>query len=119
MSAGPDKLNKALERVIERSDVLLEALKRQQGDDGETFGQLQITGGDFLAYYLDLQSRTIPWPPEQQQEQPDGTIVTIPAGPGTIELRVLDHLRVVSPKLADSLDRQFERELRRQAERVA
>jgi hypothetical protein len=52
------------------------------GMDGEVWGDLPLRGGPFMAYYADLEERG-----------------------------VLGALRVVSPRYAERLDRQFEREV--------
>lgn len=119
MSIGPDFLEAVAERAEDDLVEIALGVSRQiQGDDGETYGEIPIRGAEFLSYYLDLQSRMVPWPPEQTVEGPEGQPVMIPAGP-LQEVRVLDHLRVVAPHYAESLDRQFERELARQRDRVA
>ena len=103
---SPEYMNEIVtESVKEIMEQVTAAADAQMGPDGETFGMVQAEGAEFIAAYLDLQSRIV--------------VIQTPLGPVQGEMRRLDRLRVIAPKFAEKLDSQFERELRRQAERVA
>ena len=116
MSTGPAKLDQAFEVVIERSSVIMDALRLQQGDDGETYGDAKLTGADFIAYYNDLVERQVPVPVPQLDEvgAPVVDEVGQPVmvdGPALMPVRTLDMLRVIAGgKWADKLDAQYRRE---------
>ena len=98
---------KTMQEVVDRTtiavrDQMLAGFQALLGPDGEAFGALPVSGGEFIAFSLDLQSRIVPLP--------DGTFG---------EMRIFEHLQLISPKYADSLDRQFEREMAKLNDQVA
>lgn len=96
------------------------------GEEGEVFGDSSVNGADFLNYYKDLEEHIepvpVPLPPGIDEEsamiaaqnagvQIGATADGLPALMIPMPIRVLDHLRIVNPKYADQLDRQYEREI--------
>jgi len=82
-TARPELMDRIVSRAVD--EVLRRALgvaDSLTGAHGEVWGDEPQRGGDFMAYYADLDQRG-----------------------------VLDALRVVSPGLAGRLDRQYEREV--------
>lgn len=49
-------LDKAVDEIVLRAIGIEEAIT---GPDGETFGDIPLTGGDFVAFYVDLASRGV------------------------------------------------------------
>ena len=99
----PETMQEVVDRTTEAvKDQMLAGFQALLGPDGEAFGALPVSGGEFIAFYLDLQSRIVPLP--------DGSFG---------EMRILDHLRVIEPKLAERYDRQFEIDMAKINERFA
>ena len=97
----PETMQEVVGRTTEAvKDQMIEGFKAMLGPDGEAFGALPVSGGEFIAFYLDLQSRIVPLP--------DGSFG---------ELRILEHLQVIAPKYAEKLDRQFDSEMAKINER--
>lgn len=135
MTSSPEKLQRAVEIVTERSDVLLEALKLQMGPDGEVYGMLELKGAEFIAAFLDAQDHTVvlePINPEApdmsmqgrtiQRLLPNFVIIEGQPPPQPIVLEHVDalaHLEVISPKYYAKLVAQYRREYAKLAEQVA
>ena len=115
----------AIEEILKRSLGVADAL---MGEDGEVYGDSSSNGADFLNFYKDLEEHIepvpVPLPPGMDEEsmaiaaQNAGVeIGTLPDGQPALmipmPIRVLDHLRVVNPRYAEQLDRQYEREVGR------
>jgi hypothetical protein len=79
---SPEFLQKVLDKAIEQTVRLsLGAVQQAMGADGETFGNLPVTGGDYVAFYVDLQQRN-----------------------------VLPYVRMLNPDLADRMSAEYDRE---------
>ena len=105
-SLSPEALEQvadvATEEILEQA---LGAARAIMGEDGETFGDQRVqSGGEFIAYYLDLLG---------VGPDPQTGVLTRGVLPDTMA-----HLEEIAPKLAESLTRQYERERRKLAERV-
>ena len=103
---SPEYMNKVVEIVVrEAVDRAMATIDEFMGPDGETFGMVQATGGEFIAAYLDLQSRIV--------------VTQTPFGPVQWEMRRLDRIRDMGLSWAEKWDRQYAQELRKERERVA
>jgi len=106
MSMSPEYMQKVLDIVVrEAVDRGLATIDAFMGPDGETFGMVQATGAEFIAAYLDLKSRIV--------------VTETPLGPIQWEMRRLDRIEVIAPKLAAKWERQVAQERAKQRERVA
>lgn len=96
----------AVESVMLRSRGIWRAL---MGDDGQAANSRQLVGADFLAFYNDLVSHEETFPiPMQNPADPEGEPVIIQA---PAEVRTMEHLEVVNPKLAEQYHREAERQI--------
>ena len=114
---GPEKLQAAFDRVLERTDVWVEAMKRQQGDDGEVFGMVKQTGADIIAAWIYDGDHPVQLP-DTPGEDAEGNEIMVP-GIVLEHVNNLVHLQVISPKLYVEREREVRREYAKQAERVA
>lgn len=108
----PDILKRIEDTAVEYVMVVMSGvIDSLIADDGQVYGDLESTGGDFITFYNDLIEHTevVPLP----QMLPDGTETAVPT---PVQVRVLDMLRVVGPKHADRLDREYQRQIGRMVE---
>ena len=105
----PDMLKRiedtAVEYVMMRLSGVIDSLI---GEDGNVYGDIPNSGGDFITFYNDLIEHTeiVQMP----QMLPDGTETAVPT---PVTVRVMDMLRVVGPKHAERLDREYQRQIGR------
>ncbi len=135
VTSTPEKLQRAVEIVTERSTVLLEALKLQMGPDGEVYGMLELEGAEFIAAFLDAQDHTVvlePIDPENPDMSMQGRLIQRllpnfiifpnqpPPPPIVLEhVNALEHLSLIAPRYFSKLETQFRREYAKLAEQVA
>ena len=89
-------------------EILVGGMDAMIGEDGNVYGDLPNSGGDFITFYNDLIEHTeiVQMP----QMLPDGTETAVPT---PVTVRVMDMLRVVGPKHAERLDREYQRQIGR------
>ena len=102
MILDPETMQEVVDRTAtEVADLMIAAFEALLGPNGESFGALPATGAEFVAMYLDLNSRVM-----TQVVTPDGQVIPIPP----IEVRILDEIEVLNPKLAEQMLAKFKRE---------
>lgn len=105
----PDTLKRIEDAAVEIVMAVMEGvIDSLIAEDGNVYGDLPTSGGDFITFYNDLVEHTevVPLP----QMLPDGTETAVPT---PVQVRVLDMLRVVGPKHAERLDREYARAMGR------
>jgi len=110
-------IERAKEQVLLRALGVVDSIT---GDDGEFWSASNLSGGDFIAYYNDLVEHIAPVNGAPILDENGEQVVDELGIPAFEQIpmphRVLDHLRVISPKFAEQLDRQYEREIARMVE---